>query len=114
MFWNTWCSYCHKKIPLLKQVQEKFNQEIVILAINTSLSDTVDKMTQFKSERQLNYPIAFDHEKKITDLYGVWGTPTSFIIDINGVLRYRDNIPNDIQPLLEFWNTLRQTEVGQH
>lgn len=64
MFWNTWCSYCHKKIPLLKQVQEKFNQEIVILAINTSLSDTVDKMTQFKSERQLNYPIAFDHGKK--------------------------------------------------
>lgn len=105
MFWNTWCGYCHKKIPLLKQVQNKFSDEIVILAINTSLSDTVDKMAQFNSKEQLNYPIAFDHEKKVTDLYKVWGTPTSFIIDINGVIQYRDHIPTDIQPFLETWNT---------
>ena len=106
IFWNTWCSYCIKKIPKQKQVQETLGNQIRIIAINTSRKDSVEETLEFKDKFQINYPIAFDHGEVVTDLYDVWGTPTEFIIDINGKIQHRDNIPNNIKDKLSIWNTL--------
>ena len=105
VFWNTWCSYCIKKIPKLKHVQSELTDEIKILAINTSLKDSVKKSQAFQQHYAINYSLAFDHGKTITDQYGVWGTPTEFIIDINGIIQHRDGLPKDLRPLLSKWNT---------
>ena len=107
VFWNTWCGYCIKEIPKLKGIQTDFADDIKIIAINTSRKDSVEKMMHFKKERAINYALAFDHDEKITDLYSVWGTPTEFIIDINGVIQYRDGIPKDISGLIEQWNMVK-------
>ncbi|RKZ86992.1 MAG: TlpA family protein disulfide reductase [Gammaproteobacteria bacterium] len=108
VFWNTWCGYCIKKIPKLKDAQSKLSEHIRIIAINTGLKDSVDKTLDFQQQFDINYSLAFDHGKKITDLYGVWGTPTEFIIDINGIIQHRDKVPDQLQPLLSRWNTLTQ------
>lgn len=105
VFWNTWCGYCMKKIPKLKQTQANLADKIKIIAINTSLKDSVEKSLAFQQQYDINYSLAFDHGKIITDRYGVWGTPTEFIIDINGIIQYRDGVPDDLQPLLSQWNT---------
>jgi peroxiredoxin len=105
VFWNTWCGYCMKKIPKLKQTQVNLADKIKIIAINTSLKDSLEKSLAFQQQYDINYSLAFDHGKIITDRYGVWGTPTEFIIDINGVIQYRDGVPDDLQPLLSQWNT---------
>ena len=105
VFWNTWCGYCIKKIPKLKDAQNKSSEQIRIIAINTGLKDSVEETLDFQQQFDTNYPLAFDYDKKITNLYGVWGTPTEFIIDINGIIQHRDNIPELIQPLLSKWNT---------
>jgi peroxiredoxin len=105
VFWNTWCGYCMKKIPKLKQTQTKLADKIKIIAINTSLKDSLEKSLAFQQQYDINYSLAFDHGKIITDRYGIWGTPTEFIIDINGIIQYRDNVPDDLQPLLSKWNT---------
>lgn len=107
VFWNTWCGYCIKEIPKLKEIQSNFSNDIKIIAINTSRKDSVEKMMNFKQKRNINYDLAFDHDEKITDLYTVWGTPTEFIIDINGIIQYRDGIPNDISGLITQWNTVK-------
>jgi peroxiredoxin len=104
VFWNTWCGYCIKKIPKLKGVQSDLSEQIRIIAINTGLKDSIEKTLDFRQQFDINYPLAFDHGKKITDLYGVWGTPTEFIIDINGIIQHRDRVPEQIQPLLSKWN----------
>lgn len=114
VFWNTWCGYCMKKIPKLKQTQANLADKIKIIAINTSLKDSVEKSLAFQQQFDINYSLAFDHGKIITDRYGVWGTPTEFIIDINGIIQHRDGVPDDLQPLLSQWNTpLALTENQQ-
>lgn len=104
VFWNTWCTYCMKKIPKLKTIQSNLSNQIKIIAVNTGLKDSLEKSQIFQKKYAINYPLAFDINKQVTDLYGVWGTPTEFIIDINGVIKHRDGVPDNIQAYLAQWN----------
>ncbi len=106
VFWNTWCHYCMKKIPKLKSIQKEVKDQIRIVAINTSLDDSPQELLAFQERFAVNYALAFDHGKKVTDLYGVWGTPTEFVIDINGVIQHRDGVPDDTKAFLAGWNTV--------
>jgi len=106
VFWTTWCTYCMKKIPKLKYIQAVLGKQIEIIAVDTSVKDSFKKMAQFQKDHNISYPLAFDFGKKVTDLYGVWGTPTEFIIDINGRVIHRDKIPADISEHLSNWNMI--------
>jgi len=114
VFWTTWCTYCIKKIPKLQYTTSVLNEQIEIIAINTSVKDTFANALKYQKERELKYPLAFDFGKKITDLYDVWGTPTEFIIDINGKIIHRDGIPDVLSEHLSNWNMIdhsKQTET---
>lgn len=107
VFWNTWCHYCVKKIPKLKDAQIKLSDDIEIIAINTTREDSISEIKSFNKRFQINYPVAFDSGEKVTDLYNVWGTPTEFIIDINGIIRYRDDVPDKLEDYLGEWNSVK-------
>ena len=107
VFWNTWCTYCMKKIPKLKKTQEDLSKQIKIIAVNTSNKDSVEESLDFQKRFDITYPLAFDQGKKVTDLYNVWGTPTEFIIDINGVIQHRDKVPEKLEDYLTKWNTIK-------
>jgi peroxiredoxin len=110
VFWNTWCGYCMKKIPKLKQIESNLSDQIKIIAINTTRKDSVAQSIVFQKQHEINYSLAFDYGKKVTDLYNVWGTPTEFIIDINGIIQHRDHVPKEIASLLEQWNEIKPSE----
>jgi len=114
VFWTTWCTYCMKKIPKLKYLQAVLGKQIEIIAVDTSVKDSFKKMAQFQKDRDINYPLAFDFGKKVTDLYGVWGTPTEFIIDINGRVIHRDRVPRNISEHLSNWNMIDQGLKQRH
>lgn len=106
IFWNTWCSFCMKKTPKLKATQLNLADQIKVIAINTTTKDSVAAIKAFQKRFATNYPIAYDAGKKVTDLYAVWGTPTEFIIDINGVIQHRDGLPDKLTDYLTEWNTV--------
>lgn len=103
VFWNTWCSYCIKKTPRYKRLQQQFGDKIEIVAINTTWSDTREAMRSFKEQHDLEYSMAFDTDALVTDRYGVFNVPTEFIVDINGVVRYRDRVPEYMAAHLPDW-----------
>jgi len=112
VFWNTWCGYCIKKTPKLRAMQEKFGDKIKIIGINTSKSDSVSESLVFQKKYAINYDLAFDYGETVTDLYDVWGTPTEFIVDINGVIQFRDGVPDDIGNYLSEWSSLSLNETA--
>lgn len=109
VFWTTWCTYCMRKIPKLQHAHKILGKQIEIIAIDTSVKDTIEKARKFKKDRNIIYPLAFDFGKKVTDLYNVWGTPTEFVIDINGVIVHRDRVPDNLSEHLSNWNMIDQT-----
>lgn len=106
VFWNTWCTFCMKKIPKLKAAQLNLSDDIQIIAVNTTNKDSVEESKEFQKRFKITYPLAFDHGKTVTDLYNVWGTPTEFIIDINGVIQHRDGVPDKLEDYLGDWNSV--------
>lgn len=107
IFWNTWCGHCMKKIPKLVEIQSELGEQVELLAINTSWSDTLGDIEQFKARFNPNYAIAFDRDADITRRYGVIGTPTGFLIDINGVIKQVDGIAHTLATNLDSWNTIK-------
>jgi peroxiredoxin len=103
VFWNTWCSYCIKKTPRYKKLQEQFGDQIEIIAINTTWSDSPEDMQSFAAHHRVNYSTAFDAGEHITDDYGVYNVPTEFIVDIDGVIRYRDGVPEFLAAHMPDW-----------
>jgi peroxiredoxin len=103
VFWNTWCSYCIKKTPRYQKLQEQFGDKIEIIAINTTWSDSPEEMRSFEAHHHVNYSTAFDAGELITDKYDVYNVPTEFIVDINGVIRYRDGVPKYLAAHMPDW-----------
>jgi peroxiredoxin len=103
VFWNSWCSYCIKKTPRYQKLQEQFGDKIEIIAINTTWSDSPEEMRSFEERYQIKYSTAFDTGELVTDRFEVLKVPTEFIIDINGVIRYRDSVPEYVAAHLPDW-----------
>ena len=103
VFWNTWCTYCIKKTARYRKLQEQFGDKIEIIAINTSWSDSPEKMRSFEERYNTNYSTAFDFDELITDRYQVYAVPTEFIVDVNGVIRYRNSVPKYVVAHLPDW-----------
>ena len=103
VFWNTWCSYCIKKTPRYKKLEKEFGDRVEIIAINTGWSDTPTEMEQYRNQHETNYSLVFDAEEVVTKRYKVSGVPTEFIIDLDGVVRYRDRVPEYIAAHIPDW-----------
>ncbi|ABV38148.1 hypothetical protein Ssed_3544 [Shewanella sediminis HAW-EB3] len=110
IFWNTWCGHCMKKVPQLMTIEREFGEQVKLLAINTSWSDSLAEISQFQARFEANYAIAFDDNAEITHRYGVMGTPTGFLVDINGVIRQVDGITHTLAANIEQWNRVSGTE----
>ena len=78
VFWATWCPYCQKEIPALKELHKKYGDKVEILAIHIGVNDSI-----------------FSNE--ITRQYKVRGTPTQIVIDAKGRVVFKGTrVPQDI------------------
>lgn len=86
-FWATWCGPCRAEMPLLQQTQERFADQLIILAVNND--ETPEKVQAFIDELDLRLSILLDPGAQISQQYRVSGFPTTLMVDAQGILRYR-------------------------
>jgi len=85
-FWATWCPPCREEMPSMEQLYRDYGAKgLVMLAIN------VDKIgheavAKFLKKTPYSFDILIDKEGTVSNLYGVFRYPESFIIDRNGVI----------------------------
>ena len=95
-FWATWCPYCTKEIPALKNLHKKYGDKVEILAVNIGVNDSVEKAEDYKFEHDLPYDIIYSNQ--ITRQYAVRGTPTQVVIDSKGRVAYvGTQVPSNIK-----------------
>lgn len=101
--WATWCVACRHEHPLLMQL---YKQGIPIYGLNYKDKRPAAKqwLQRFGDPYLVN---AFDAEGRVGIDWGVYGTPETFVIDKQGVIRYKhigplspDAIENKILPLV--------------
>lgn len=82
VFWGTWCGYCLKGIPKMKEYYSRYNDQIEFLGI--ACKDNRQVWIKAITKYDLEWVNLFAEDEKITDMYGVEGYPTKMIIDKEG------------------------------
>jgi cytochrome c biogenesis protein CcmG, thiol:disulfide interchange protein DsbE len=85
-FFATWCKPCRDEHPYIKKLS--IIQNIKTVGIN--YKDNNNKTKQWLSKSGNPYSIiAIDKKGTIAIDWGVYGIPETFIIDSNGIIKYR-------------------------
>ncbi|MEE4302420.1 MAG: TlpA disulfide reductase family protein [Pseudomonadales bacterium] len=87
-FWATWCPPCRQEMPLLDQLHSRYSPlGFTLLGVNVEQESELAK--QFlANEVPVSFPVLFDPEESVSELYGVPAMPTSVLIDRKGNVRY--------------------------
>nr|MBF0223210.1 TlpA family protein disulfide reductase [Desulfobulbaceae bacterium] len=97
-FWATWCGPCVKEIPSLNSLQEVYGpQGFSVLGISMDQGG-VRIVENMMKKTSINYPIVMDNQKVSKSFGGIFGIPTSFLIDRSGniVKRYTGWVSHDV------------------
>jgi len=100
-FWATWCEPCMKELPYLKQINEKYKGDNLVI-ISVSLDRDSIKMANMVKEKKLNWVQIFNN-KSLLELFRINPIPAIFLIDEKGLIQYnsinRDNETADLEIL---------------
>jgi thiol-disulfide isomerase/thioredoxin len=86
-----WCSFCHSCRHVehpLDNLAKKYKGRVLVMAIDSSVGETVEEVAAFKKKERLSLPIGLDPEGHAADIFGAKFTTTTAVIDGEGVLRY--------------------------
>ncbi|MFI5273648.1 MAG: TlpA family protein disulfide reductase [Ktedonobacterales bacterium] len=105
-FWYVACEPCRLEMPALeREYVANRGAGLVVLGVNTA--DDASAITSFTSSLGVTYPIVRDPNLQVVTTYRVVATPMSFILDRQGVIRYRvvgpidrTSLQNDVAALL--------------
>jgi thiol-disulfide isomerase/thioredoxin len=91
-FWSTWCGYCRALFSQLQKVKEQFknNRDVKFIALNSGWRNSRKQAKQWVKKQHYTLSFFYDKDSKITDAYGVIALPTTFIIDKNGSIQFKD------------------------
>jgi cytochrome c biogenesis protein CcmG/thiol:disulfide interchange protein DsbE len=85
-FWGTWCVACREEHPLLIQ----YAKTGAVPIYGVDYKDERAKALQLLEEEGNPYTVtASDPDGRLSIDYGVYGAPETFLIDRDGVIRYK-------------------------
>ncbi len=86
-FWATWCGPCRQEMPLLAQLQDKYEPlGFTLLGVNVE-PDSAAAVAWLRSV-PVQFPVLFDTQNTVATGFGVEGMPSSVFIDRAGKVRY--------------------------
>ena len=84
--WASWCVSCRAEHPVLNQMAR--TSQVPILGLN--YKDGRDVAQQWLRQRGDPYTVsAFDEDGRAGIDWGVYGAPETFLIDADGIIRYK-------------------------
>ena len=85
-FWASWCMPCRQLMPRIAELKSRFpDVEVVAISVDT---DRDKALTFIRAVEPALRPV-HDTAQKVAALYKVDKMPSSFIVDRQGVLRFR-------------------------
>lgn len=87
-FWATWCPPCQRETPVLRDTFEAHKSEgLVLVAID--VQETADTAREYATRYGLTYRIGLDLTGAVFRTYRIFGLPSQYFLDRDGVIRGR-------------------------
>lgn len=84
-FWASWCAPCVNEMPMLQQVAD----DLGITVVGVDYIDQTDKAVALAARLDIRYVLVRDDEGSFGQAVGLFGTPTTLLVDGDGVVRRR-------------------------
>ena len=93
IFWATWCPACLQAIPYFSDMYAQYSPRgLEVISINIASNDPLPRVQSFQEVTKLPYRILYDGKYEVSRVYGVFGSPTSLLINRDGIIEYRGNV----------------------
>ena len=107
-FWASWCKPCEQEAAVLEEAWQYYQPGGKVVFLGVDYVDTEPEARIFLKKFGNTYPNGPDLGTRISQMFRIQGVPETFIIDIDGILRYVkigpflsvDEIRTMIDPLL--------------
>jgi len=87
-FWTSGCSSCREEMPALDSLLVKYHKRgLVVLAVN--VGQRKDAVKKYMQGLRVSYPVLLDPDRNSAAEYEVVAVPRTFIIDRNGIIRFK-------------------------
>ena len=86
VFVASWCEVCRAEMPTMVETF-RAHQEHRVVFLGVDVYEDYLIAQQFRQEFQMPFPLLVDAYGEVTKQYRVNGTPTTFFIDPDGILR---------------------------
>lgn len=96
VFWATWCGYCKREMPLLKQLSDDYVAKgFRVVTVTPPSRQTEQDVAMYQMNEQLPFIVLWDPQNKAMQDWAITAFPTNFLIDADGVVRYRGSVIDD-------------------
>lgn len=97
--WATWCHPCRTEIPELREIHARYKDRgLELVGVSVDAEGNDDGIREFMKEFEMTYPVWRDPGERVSTQFLVIGVPATFLIDREGILRWRKTgpiAPND-------------------
>jgi thiol-disulfide isomerase/thioredoxin len=77
-FWATWCTYCDQEMPDLQALQDKYQDDLVVLLVNVQEGEK--EIRTYLEKNNLTMLTVLDKKGETAGLYNVTGMPASYFV----------------------------------
>ena len=86
-FWASWCGPCRQEMPIMDEIHAKYKDlGFTVLAVN--VDEQSAEADRFLQTVPVNFPVLYDSQSKVSELYGVDSMPYTVMIDRDGTRRF--------------------------
>ena len=94
-FWATWCPPCVDELPTLERVYRSFlGTDFELLAVSVD-EGGAQAVASFLKKNRLGLPVLLNPSGSIAKSYGTFKFPETYLLDRNGIVRYKVIGPAD-------------------
>jgi len=93
-FWSIFCEPCKAELPAIQNLSKAYKDKgVAFVGVSIDGSPMKDAISAFLKQEDFGFQALIDELNpdesfKVSDPYGVAGTPTVYIIDGNGVVKF--------------------------
>ena len=87
-FWSAECPHSERTDQYLVSLLERWNEQVVLLSIAANQNESLQMLAEAARARRISN-VLIDSEHAVADLYEAFTTPHVFVLDREGILRYR-------------------------
>lgn len=106
-YWATWCPPCREELPELEIFYNNHKDDDAVVIGVAMESIKQERLQKFVEKQFLSFPILLSEPSARTELGGIPGLPTSFLIDPSGEVVARQVGPvtaEDVEQFIEKHN----------